>query len=161
MPEKIYKVIATQDELHFSKDGQHTVVQREYLAGSSITRQGAELLAVELEKNSMCVIKMRIEEDDWFDNDMIYHVIAVKSVKKLAVITESKSVLACTVSKVKAEELCKKVATSGENINRAFVTMCKMNELEPFIDEENGGFLVYDSNGQRLDQDDDCDGEYN
>ncbi len=51
----------------------------------------------------------------------------------------------------RATQLCKRMATKGDNVNRAYVVMAQLDQEELHLLDEDDALIVYDSKGERLD----------
>jgi hypothetical protein len=86
------------------------------------------------------------------ENNCVYAITAVVLPHRLSTV-ENKVVSGISSTKNEAKKLCKIIATSGININRAFVTTHRSEKIEN-IGNEDASIFTYDSNGNLISEED-------
>jgi hypothetical protein len=81
----------------------------------------------------------------------IYHIIVVRAYKKGANYCEDFMIEGSSLGFTRASQLCKRMATKGDSVNRAFIVMAHLDQEELGIMSEDNAIIAYDAKGERLD----------
>jgi hypothetical protein len=81
----------------------------------------------------------------------IYNVVVVRAYKKNDQWTEKFMIEGASLEILKASQLCKQMAMKGDDVNRAFVVKMELDKEELFAMSEDDAIIVYNSEGNRLD----------